>query len=738
MAGNGNCPVIRRASVGYCDSVPCVVLGFLLEKPVGNFLRQGRRVHNIGQRVAGQVVHREREAIGACAVAQLRFGLCGICTLHRQIGLGIGHSLDVCQACALLAGRVVAVFPPGQRLRRSHQQGGNQVDFLVFVKRCKLCIRLYVLLCQCGQAGHMGGSHGGSAHSGVCIVQHGRVNVSARRRNFRLQLQVQGYAPGAEIRHGQRPILPLIRSYGHRLPRKGKELFAIGLGDEYRADIGFCNAAHIRQGFAGNVVINDNGLGALGIGVVHLLFKGQLAGLSLCNAPLYQGDSPLQGCKARFGQSMVKISGAAIPAVHIFQGTVQACQQSLALHRRFFVSNPCAVRGHQVIRLGHRVHTGNCQRGILGRGGRNDGAIGIGNSRQVVSGLVAEGGAVGIACSHIQNHPVAFHGIVNPLDLLVRAGGETGVGAQAHIDHIHAQSHRILYRRNDIGFTPLAQEVVKNLHGHNLGIRGHAANRVSTVGRRNAGHMGAMIQAGFGAGNGIGISVGIVIGKGELVIHPQLRRRQGAIACMQPPRQFREFPFRQSVCGDLPLERLVLHIHAAVDDGNHLTVAGVWAVVSPYHCQGVGIFVILLLILRHGEDGLHINRLHCVQGRDILQETIFHVCGKSVYHLIIIVAHRKGAGCRPVCRGMGQIGSLCLNQACNLVLYTLMLRLFLPDATLGRGRNLFQVDNHGDNLVRSIDRLCQFRFLQAIVLVKHIQQTLLRLMLRFRKNRSAV
>ena len=263
-------------------------------------------------------MHREREAIGACAVAQLCLGLCGICTLHRQIGLGIGHSLDVCQARALLAGRVVAVFPPGQRLRRSHQQGGNQVDFLVFVKCCKLCIRLYVLLCQCGQAGHMGGSHGGSAHSGVFIVQHGRVNVSARRRNFRLQLQVQGYAPGAEIRHGQRPILPLIRAYGHRLPRKGKELFAIGLGDEHRADIDFCNAAHIRQGFAGNVVIDDNGLGALGIGVVHLLFKGQLAGLSLCNAPLYQGDSPLQGCKARFGQSMVKISGAAIPAVHIF------------------------------------------------------------------------------------------------------------------------------------------------------------------------------------------------------------------------------------------------------------------------------------------------------------------------------------------------------------------------------------------------------------------------------------
>ena len=69
----------------------------------------------------------------------------------------------------------------------------------------------------------------------------------------------------------------------------------------------------------------------------------------------------------------------------------------------------------------------------------------------------------------------------------------------------------------------LAQEVVKDLHGHNLRIRRNAANRIAAVGRRNARHMGAMIQAGFGAGDGVGISVGIVIGKGELIIHPQLR-----------------------------------------------------------------------------------------------------------------------------------------------------------------------------------------------------------------------
>ena len=523
MAGNGNRSVFRCTVIGNGNSVSSVVFGFLLEVPINDLLRQGRRVQGIGEGVAGQVMNRKGEAERACPIAQLRLGLCRVCALHRQIGLGAGDSLDVGQTCALLAGRVVAVFAPGHRLRRGHQHGGNQIDFLSFAERCKFRVRHNVLLCQCGQTGHMGGGHRGTAHIGVAIVQHSRVNIAAGRRDFRLQLEIQGDAPGAEIRHGQRPVLPLGLAHGDPLIPKGKELLPIGLGDEHGANVGLRNAAHIRQGLADDVIIDQDGLGALGIGVVHLLLKGQLAGVSLRNASLYQSDLAFQRGEARFGQGSVKITGAAITAVHIFQGGVQACQQGFALHRRFLVEDLCAVGGHQVIRRGDRVHTGHRQSGILRRWGGKHGAVGIGDSRQIVPGLVAKGGAVGIARSHIQNHAVALHRIVNLLELLLRAGGEARVGAQTHVDDIHAQGHRILHCRNDIGLPALAQEVVKDLHSHNLRIRRNAANRIAAVGRRNARHMGAMIQAGFGAGDGVGISVGIVIGKGELIIHPQLR-----------------------------------------------------------------------------------------------------------------------------------------------------------------------------------------------------------------------
>ena len=99
----------------------------------------------------------------------------------------------------------------------------------------------------------------------------------------------------------------------------------------------------------------------------------------------------------------------------------------------------------------------------------------------------------------------------------------------------------------------------------------------------------------------------------------------------------------------------MLHIHAAVNDGNHLAVAGIRAAVSPHHGKRVGIFVILLLILRNGKDRLHINGVHRVQGRNVLQEAILHICGKAVHDLIVIIPHSKGAGCRIFCRSVDRI-----------------------------------------------------------------------------------
>ena len=67
-----------------------------------------------------------------------------------------------------------------------------------------------------------------------------------------------------------------------------------------------------------------------------------------------------------------------------------------------------------------------------------------------------------------------------------------------------------------------------------------------------------------------------------------------------------------------------------------------------------------------------------------------------------------------------------------------MLRLLLPCAAKHSGRNIFQADNHSDDLIGVVSRFHQLRFLQPIFLVKHIQQTLLRPILQAGSNRPAI
>lgn len=157
-----------------------------------------------------------------------------------------------------------------------------------------------------------------------------------------------------------------------------------------------------------------------------------------------------------------------------------------------------------------------------------------GAATTLLSGVPGEG-SVGTVVVHIAGGGLVAGGsddhnaggiqlVVHIVDEGVLVHGEAAVGAQAQVHGVHAQTVGILQSRQNGGRGGTRAAVVKDLHGDDLSVGGHAgegdgALAVHGVTGGDAGHMGAVLQIcciPLAAGGHLSVLTGVVKGEGDL------------------------------------------------------------------------------------------------------------------------------------------------------------------------------------------------------------------------------
>ena len=168
-------------------------------------------------------------------------------------------------------------------------------------------------------------------------------------------------------------------------------------------------------------------------------------------------------------------------------------------------------------------------------------------------------------------------------------------GAQGQVHRIAAQQDGIFDGRHVVRVIGAAV-FTEDLHGEQLGVRGHTLNMDGgqsvgvtvfrgnvPVGRGDARHMGAVLSLVVVVVGDVQIMIHVVVAKGELLVHVQLLSRGAAVpADVQLGQLLPDFGLiqqivstaavfcilRQGVCKGGGVKGLMVRIRAGVDDGN--------------------------------------------------------------------------------------------------------------------------------------------------------------------------
>ena len=194
---------------GQGDTLPRPVLRVLGEEPFLDHLRQGLAAERVGVGGVGEVGQAHLEGPARRSVTEVGLGSGGIGGAHdaRVDGRGGGRE-RVDGACADLARRVVGAVPRldvDKRVGGSHEEVGDE---RVLVRRAhggEDGVGRETLAHEGADAGDLRGGHRRARQALVLVAEVGGHDVAAGGRDFGLEPQVGGHAPGGELR-GRRVV----------------------------------------------------------------------------------------------------------------------------------------------------------------------------------------------------------------------------------------------------------------------------------------------------------------------------------------------------------------------------------------------------------------------------------------------------------------------------------------------------------------------------------------------------
>ena len=429
-----------------------------------------------------------------------QFQLGAVLVGDGEIRLGIYRIVDVEQPSALLphGGRdIVAVHHLGGG---AHQQGIDPGQLLRFGQLRKLL--LYILLQNSHSACHMGRRHGRAVHVTVLIIREGRINVAARRCDFRFDGQVRSGAPGGEVGHlSANGVVHVAEQSRHRqgLAFLLQQEPAILLRDHGTGDIIGRNA-HVNK--ARGVVIDQKPDGASVVRVGLFL-------LVVDFSPAHQSNLALH---VNFGEILHRsVSGRYILQAFACQAAEQRRGNRgvvLAQFHRVVVGDVPAV--HSQIRafyLTNLLRAGHGEGSCISRGRTHVAVVRVPGQRMALAENRAESRAVIVTRRHSQVNPMLLHPVENRHHLqgfrvfgvvLRRAAGRT----QGEVNHVCAQEHGILQSGQNVVIGRSASSGGKHLHGKNLRLRSNPFNLIGqpVVRGGNTGDVSAVIAAAPGIG----------------------------------------------------------------------------------------------------------------------------------------------------------------------------------------------------------------------------------------------
>ena len=475
-------------------------------------------------------------------VAQLSFHLAVGLAVHHDVGIGAGCRSSVCQAGALLDNRIIGIRIHLQGNCSGHHQalGQRAVSDAVLGQ----AILLYVLLHQSRNTGDLGSRHGSTAHQLVLIVGSGgaqqRINAAARGSDLRLQAQVSGNTPGAELTHGQ--VFGLVVGNA-QLP-----------GDGQRAGV-ICTAGRV-SGSSGVFPNELTGLLRNGNAGSSIFIVGQVQ-VDDARFVVINHSSGSSGGSS--GIALLKEGGFTTGAEHNLTGYINVRKvlgSAEAVNEDILILRTCPLCGgvqgsHRlvaVVGLGiNEGLTGYAERItyaaiIIHRGyGQGIGEGARGTASMVVHTVqeqIAKGRCilrpVAIVTSRHDRHGVGAGQRVHNRLIIIASGEASVAGTQRQVHRIAAQNDGVFNGSHVVGVISAAGSA-KDLHHDDLGIRSianhadvvHGGDEILalldiTVSRCNTSNVRAVVGLAIIHMRDVQAPVNVVVAKGNLQIDVEI------------------------------------------------------------------------------------------------------------------------------------------------------------------------------------------------------------------------
>ena len=477
-----------------------------------------------------QVMGSEGDAVDPAlptVAAQLRLGK--LAPLHRQQHRRSHCAAHVGKASPLLPGGVFHAVGLGHGDRRVHQQC---LDHVPGVRAVKAELLPDVLESHRRHGRQLGRGHGGAAQLAIGPVVPGGVHIPAHSGKVWLQGQVRQRPPAGKIAEPPailRPRGARLRRHCQRpraiLPRRGDEPLAVFPCRQHAGAVILPHTAEVHEHSTVLVVADDDSRRPGGAGVGILLREGDLSPADDCD---FSGH--INTCKVFFPASSghhEKFIFSVLTALLRRQRGKAPQPKGCAL-----IADGYKVAARQRHAVGQRpraVHAGHRQHAGQGRRVVHRAHVDVGRCPEIRAAHVAVSGAVVVARGGTHDDPRLCGG-VKRLDVGHRSAGKPGGGAKTHVDHVRAQQHRILQRRQQHSFRRTVLAIAEHLHDEQLGLRRKAGNiSVRPVCPDNARHMGAVVALTVVVMGHVGAPVGVVKGKGDLAADVHVLRRQAVV-----------------------------------------------------------------------------------------------------------------------------------------------------------------------------------------------------------------
>ena len=325
-------------------------------------------------------------------------------------------------------------------------------------------------------------------------------------------------------------------------------------------------------------------------------------------------------------------------AVHISKAAGKGSEtRGIRLFGRIVIRDPFGSYQEERIGALRIIDAGHRQGGLIGRGRAHNAVIRVGGIGQVVAGGAIIRGTVIVACGAEQVDASLLHPLIDGIHRLGRGGGKAGSTAEAHVDGIRAQLHRVIQGSQDIIIISARAFVIKDLHDKELGIRSNTGNGVAGVGPHDAGDMRSVIVTGD-----VGIAAPIIKGKGDLAgvidrLGTELTDGQAVVLD-----QVIDITLIILRVVDLALECLMVDLQPGIQNGHHGSFAGVAVGVHDIaadHGDAVRQLDLSVQRLHQRMELRHEGVLDAVGILDRLQVAVSRRHGEAVEHGAVLAVH---------------------------------------------------------------------------------------------------